>query len=523
MLESGRLFYLHGRRQRRSLKFSGVVQRGSAACGSCKRMKATATGLMRARGAFVLAVGFAVLLASAVWLYHTVIDASNFQTGVRKALEAHDNAFRIQLDQETSMRGFTSTREVSFLIPYGLAQAQMDSAFFELEATLKKVHLEHLLPRVTNEMALNKRWHDEVAAPLLADPRRRDATRLQERGRQLVDRFRAEDRALATGINEAASTADVAVNTAVVRIIAVTAFFGICFASAFLYFSGQRSRMLAETSRQRMLYENEKRIADALAAAFVQKALPTIPNLGFHASYVPASAEARVGGDWYDAFELPDGRILFSIGDVAGHGIEAAVIMSRARQAIISSALHEHDPAVVLSRANQSLMLQEPKMVTAVCGYIEPQTLLIRYATAGHPPPILAYPGSEPFFLQHDGMPLGILPNLSFGSFSVRARVGALLVLYTDGVIEHKRDLADGERRLLAATHTVMRLGSSDPASSVRRAIFADKLPDDDVAIMTVSFGGDEHGGAATVNAFAHNQFTVSAAGDDSAYATRRE
>jgi CHASE3 domain sensor protein len=470
--------------------------------------------LTRARGAFVLAVGFAVLLMSAVWLYHTVIDASQFQTGVRKALEASDRTFRLQLDEETSMRGFASTRDISLLVPYGQAQAQMDAAFYDLEAKLKSARLEQLLPLVSTEKTLNAAWHGGVAAPLLADPKRRDATARQERGKQLVDRFRTADQNLTTGINAAASAADVAVNTAVVRIIAVTAFFGVCFAAAFFYLSAQRARMLAETARQRLLYENEKRIADALQAAFVQKALPTIPNLGFHASYVPAGAEARVGGDWYDAFELPDGRILFSIGDVAGHGIEAAVTMSRARQAIISNALHEHDPAVVLQKANQSLMLQEPKMVTAVCGYIEPLSLLIRYATAGHPPPVLAYPDREPFFLEHDGIPLGILPSAAYGSFTAQARAGSLLVLYTDGVIEHKRDLADGERRLLAATRVAVAQGSSDPASSVRFAIFADKPPDDDAAIMTVSFAGDERTGAATVHAFARNRLSVGAGAD---------
>jgi serine phosphatase RsbU (regulator of sigma subunit) len=260
-----------------------------------------------------------------------------------------------------------------------------------------------------------------------------------------------------------------------------------------------------------MLYENEKRIADALQAAFVQKALPTIPNLGFHASYIPAGAEAQVGGDWYDAFELPDGRILFSIGDVAGHGIEAAVIMSRARQAIISNALNERDPALVLHRANETLMLQEPKMVTAICGYIDPRSLEIHYATAGHPPPVLAFPDREPYFLEHDGMPLGILPDVQYGSFTTTAQPGALLVLYTDGVIEHKRDLFDGERRLLEAARTVVAQGSSDPASSVRHEIFAENAPTDDVAIMTVSFNVYDRSGIATVNAVTQNRLTVSA------------
>jgi serine phosphatase RsbU (regulator of sigma subunit) len=270
--------------------------------------------------------------------------------------------------------------------------------------------------------------------------------------------------------------------------------------------------MLAETMRQRMLYENEKRIADALQAAFVQKALPVIPNLGFHASYVPAGAEAQVGGDWYDAFELADGRILFSIGDVAGHGIEAAVIMSRARQAIISSALHELDPAAVLSKANETIMLQEPKMVTAICGYINPATLQITYATAGHPPPVLAFRDADPYFLEHDGLPLGILPEVRYRSFVAQARAGALLVLYTDGVIEHKRDLIDGERRLLEAAHFAVTENSGDPASSLQLAIFADKLPVDDVAIMTVSFAVHDETSTATVNAFTLNRLSVSGA-----------
>jgi CHASE3 domain sensor protein len=472
-------------------------------------------GFTRARGAFVLTIGFVVLLSSAIWLYWTVEGATNYQRDVRLAQGARDRVFRALLDQETSMRGFTSTEQISFLMPYGRAQETMERAFADLARQLRKLGAPQLLHFVDDEISVHARWHDKVAAPLLAAPNRSDATRLQYVGKALVDQFRADDRALDEGIDQAASNADLAVNIALLRIAVVTALLGSFFALAYFYFSAQRTGMLAETARQRVLYENEKRIADALQAAFVQKALPVIPNLGFHASYIPAGAEARVGGDWYDAFELPDGRILFSIGDVAGHGIEAAVIMSRARQAIISNALHESDPAAVLRKANETLMLQEPKMVTAVCGYIEAESLQITYATAGHPPPVLAFPGSEPYFLEHSGLPLGIFPDVEYGSFTVSAREGALLVLYTDGVIEHKRDLIEGERRLLDAARTVVAQGSRDPASSVRYAIFADKPPDDDVAIMTVSFAVRDR--AATVNALAINSFTVSSPGDETA------
>jgi serine phosphatase RsbU (regulator of sigma subunit)/CHASE3 domain sensor protein len=476
-------------------------------------------GLTRARGAFVLTVGFIVLLSSAIWLYRTVAGATDYQRDVRLAQSARDRVFRALLDQETSMRGFTSTRQIVFLMPYGRSQEKMDGAFADLSLQLKRLGAPQLLRFVDEEIALHKRWHETVAAPLLAAPRRPDATRLQYIGKSLVDEFRDADSRLDNGINQAATAADAAVNVAVVRVAVVTAVFGLAFAAAFLFFETQRARMSAETARQRMLYENEKRIADALQGAFVQKALPVLPNLGFHASYIPAGAEAQVGGDWYDAFVLPDGRILFSIGDVAGHGIEAAVIMSRARQAIISSALHESDPAIVLSKANESLMLQEPKMVTAICGYIEPQTLRIDYATAGHPAPILAFPGKDPYFLKHDGLPLGILPGVRYESFTAYAAPGALLVLYTDGVIEHKRDVIDGERRLLAAARLVVSQQAHDPAASVRRAIFTEKAPDDDVAIMTVSFLVQDSAKLTTVNAFLPAAFTVVASSDDASVA----
>jgi CHASE3 domain sensor protein len=477
--------------------------------------KSTAAGLTRLRGAFVLTVGFIVLLSSAVWLYWTVEGALNYQRDVRLAQSARGAVFRALLDQETSMRGFTSTRQIAFLMPYGRSQERMDGAFADLSLQLNRLGALSLLRYVDDEISLHRLWHDTVAAPLLAAPRRPDATRLQYQGKSLIDEFRNDDSRLDEGINEAAAAADAAVNVAVVRIVIVTGVFGIAFATAFFVISAQRTKLTAETTRQRMLYENEKRIADALQGAFVQKALPELPNLGFHASYLPAGAQAQVGGDWYDAFVLPDGRILFSIGDVAGHAIEAAVIMSRARQAIISSALHEHDPAIVLSKANESLMLQEPKMVTAICGYIEPQTLRIDYATAGHPPPILALPGQEPQFLEHDGLPLGILQGVQYRSFTAHAVAGALLVLYTDGVIEHKRDLIGGERRLLDATRLVVEQHVSDPAASLRRAIFADNAPEDDVAIMTVSFAVYDSTKAATVHAFSPAGLTVAASGSD--------
>src|SRR5450755_2953729 len=153
-------------------------------------VKSTAAGLTRVRGAFVLTVGFIVLLSSAIWLYWTVQSTNNYQRDVRLAQSARDAVFRALLDQETSMRGFTSTRQIAFLMPYGRSQEKMDGAFADLSLQLNRLGAPQLLHYVDEEIALHKRWHDTVAAPLLAAPRRPDATRLQYVGKSLIDQFR---------------------------------------------------------------------------------------------------------------------------------------------------------------------------------------------------------------------------------------------------------------------------------------------------------------------------------------------
>jgi serine phosphatase RsbU (regulator of sigma subunit) len=178
---------------------------------------------------------------------------------------------------------------------------------------------------------------------------------------------------------------------------------------------------------------------------------------------------------------------MFSIGDVAGHGVAAAVVMNRARQAILAAALHESDPALVLQRANATILLQEDGvMVTALCGFIDPGNREVVYATAGHPAPMLAHAGKPPAFLPHDGVPLGVFPESAYRRFVAQAQPGDVLVLYTDGMIEHGHDIVAGEARLIeAAVHAV---DAENPAGALFEAIFGSDAPADDVAVLAVSF-----------------------------------
>ena len=134
-------------------------------------------------------------------------------------------------------------------------------------------------------------------------------------------------------------------------------------------------------------FMRERRVARSFQTALLPVSFPKHPGRTFHASYAPATDEAEVGGDWYDAFDLPDGRIAMSIGDVAGHGLEAAVIMGEVRQTFRVAAMENRDPGAVLDMANRLLLLRpEPTMVTAIFGTFDGNTFT--YASAGHPPPL---------------------------------------------------------------------------------------------------------------------------------------
>jgi len=169
----------------------------------------------------------------------------------------------------------------------------------------------------------------------------------------------------------------------------------------------------------------------------------------------------------------------------------------------------------VLARANAAILLQGSPMVTAICGYIDPVTLAIRYATAGHPPLILARPNVPAVLLPHDGLPLGIEPEAGYRTFDATAAAGAILVLYTDGVTEFEHDVVGGEARLLEAARGAV--AADDPALAIKRAVFGAQSPTDDVAILTIRFAAAssslEHGTERALGAFTKREPPPSARG----------
>ena len=236
------------------------------------------------------------------------------------------------------------------------------------------------------------------------------------------------------------------------------------------------------------VYAREHLVADTLQRALLPERLPVDEHLTFDAAYLPGAEEAIVGGDWYDAFRLPDGRIAFSLGDVAGHGLRAAIVMGEVRQAFRAAALNPNSPSLVLERANTIVnMRANPVMVIAIFGIVDPRDGTVTYAAAGHPAPLLALPDGVVQPMPKDGVPLGIVERVGATDWTFTLPPGALFTLYTDGLIEYSRNVIEGELRLVDAVRESVVRREAEPARALLQRIFAAQENTDDVAMLTVA------------------------------------
>jgi serine phosphatase RsbU (regulator of sigma subunit) len=146
-----------------------------------------------------------------------------------------------------------------------------------------------------------------------------------------------------------------------------------------------------------------------------------------------------VGGDWYDVLPLPDNDILLVVGDITGHGIDAVTGMIAARNALLGLAATGAGPAELLGHLNYAAChLTEGIAGTVICGQYEPQTRMLRWARAGHLPPVLVRDGKGRALPLPEGVLLGLDPAAQYEEASTQLRVGDTLLLFTDGLIERR-------------------------------------------------------------------------------------
>lgn len=237
------------------------------------------------------------------------------------------------------------------------------------------------------------------------------------------------------------------------------------------------------------LYERERRIALQLQAASLPTSLPTVPGIELDAEYRPASNEAMIGGDWYDAFLLADGRLVITVGDVLGHGLQAAVSMTKLRLAMQSAAIVRAEPNLMLHVADATLRLANPDAyATAIAAVYDPTVRTVTFASAGHPGPLLRTADGAVEEFNTFGLMVGLIDDAEAQTCTISTPPGSTLVFYTDGLIEFARDMPDGYRRLTQALQRDDVLHAARPAQMLVNAVLQTDEARDDIAVLVVTF-----------------------------------
>jgi len=236
--------------------------------------------------------------------------------------------------------------------------------------------------------------------------------------------------------------------------------------------------------------DSEHTAALVLQRSLLPTAVTAPDGISISARYVPADGD--LGGDWYDVFELPGGRLGVVMGDVLGHGLEAAVVMGRLRSALRAYALDHDDPAEVLARLDRKICHFEPDaLATVILGFARAPFTTWSFSSAGHFPPLVGMPGepAKAADLQTDRL-LGVSPDAPRHSSTITVPNGGSFCLYTDGLVErrptHGRSSATALDDNIAVLASVLE-DAADPEMCCIRAlseVVGDHPAEDDIAIL---------------------------------------
>jgi serine phosphatase RsbU (regulator of sigma subunit)/predicted ester cyclase len=195
-------------------------------------------------------------------------------------------------------------------------------------------------------------------------------------------------------------------------------------------------RRLEQEMRERERIEQELRVAQRTQEASLPKEVPELEGWKISPFYQPAR---EVGGDFYDFFMLEEGRIGVVVGDATGKGMPAALVAAATSNMLraVAQALGSSSPGEVLERVNETLLARIPANMFVTCFYaiLEPESGLLRYANAGHDLPYLRH-GGEAEELRARGMPLGLMPGMSYEEKEIVLEKGDSALFYSDGLVE---------------------------------------------------------------------------------------
>lgn len=253
----------------------------------------------------------------------------------------------------------------------------------------------------------------------------------------------------------------------------------------------RRTEQLADRLEQvadenRRLYAEQRGIAQTLQQALLPTELPQLHGLQASARYEAGAEGVDIGGDWYDAIEVDDKRLLLVVGDVSGRGLRAATTMAELRYGIHAYAAQGDQPATILTKLNALVSVKSSgQLATVLCVMVDPDARELTLTSAGHLPPLLISGGRGEFVKTDVGLPIGVDRNAAYTSVTVSVAPGATLLAFTDGLVERRGESIDvGLGRLrehATSNHATLDELLTRVVSNLRH-----DGPDDDTAIAGI-------------------------------------
>jgi serine phosphatase RsbU (regulator of sigma subunit) len=243
-------------------------------------------------------------------------------------------------------------------------------------------------------------------------------------------------------------------------------------------------------AQNREMYSAQRSIAKTLQQALLPEEMPRLQGVQISAQYVPAASDVDVGGDWYDVVALGEQRAVLVIGDVSGHGLEAATTMALLRHATLAYIAQDARPAVVLKRLSEFVTKEELRgyFATVLCALLDFGDHRMTIASAGHPAPLLLEQGRGAFIDVHTDTAIGVARNggSSYHETAVALPPAATLVAFTDGLVERRGEVIDVGLERLRALASGKHVSLTALVSKLAEQLSSDHT--DDTAIVGIQW-----------------------------------
>jgi serine/threonine-protein kinase RsbW len=247
----------------------------------------------------------------------------------------------------------------------------------------------------------------------------------------------------------------------------------------------QLAKQVSSVVSRARAFDRERRISHELQRNMLPDAIPSIEGWDVAARYLPAAVGVEVGGDWYDVVPITERLVALIVGDVEGHDLDAAKIMSRLRHTLGLLVLEEQAPGKALERLNRvSLSGVGPRLATALVGVLDTTTGRISFASAGHPSPVRVESGQAHELPVPPGPPLGV-QHCHYKDHEFRLDRGCVM-MFTDGLVERRGTPLDERLELLETTLRASPNNEPGPvADLIIDAMTAGDRSSDDIVVLT--------------------------------------